>query len=123
MSVPCCRSRPYPVAVSPQRKGVLRPADVERIQRAVEIRHLAELELVAAVLDAMRHGGSIAETAASSGLSERTIIRWRKGQGLPTHDDWHAGSRERRDRLHEAYPWLKDTEATWRALKSEGGEA
>lgn len=105
--------------MSPQRKGVLRPADEDRIHRAREIRDLAELELVTAVLDAMRHGGSIRETALASGLSERTIIRWRKGQGLPTHDDYHRPSREARERLYEAYPWLKDTEATWRALKGE----
>ena len=72
-----------------------------------------------AVLTAMKHGASIRETAIASGLSERTIIRWRKGQGLPTQDDWHAGSRERRERLYEAYPWLKNTEAMVRDLKSE----
>lgn len=92
--------------MSPQRKGVLRPADEERVQRAVELRALAELEVVAAVLEAMRHGGSIREVAIASGLSERTIIRWRRGQGLPTHDDYHRPSREARERLYEAYPWL-----------------
>ena len=108
--------------MSPQRRGLLRPADEQRIRKAIEIRALAELELVEAVLTAMRHGGSIAETAAASGLSERTIIRWRKGQGLPTHDDWHKDSRERRERLYEAYPWLRNTEAMIRQLKSERGE-
>lgn len=105
--------------MSPQKKGLLRPVDVERIQRAVETRNLAELELVASVLDAMRHGGSIREAAATSGLSERTIIRWRKGQGLPTHDDYHRLSREETDRLHAAYPWLKETQAMLREMKSE----
>lgn len=106
--------------MSPQRKGTPRPVDVERIQRAVEIRALAELELVDAVLTAMKHGASIRETALTSGLSERTIIRWRKGQGLPTHDDWHHEAKERRATLYEAYPWLKDTEALLRGLKAEG---
>lgn len=105
--------------MSPQRKGELRPADVERIQKAVELRALAELELVAAVLDAMRHGGSIRETAAASGLSERTVIRWRRGQGLPTHDDWHRGSRDRREQLYEAYPWLRETQEMIARLKAD----
>lgn len=103
----------------PQRKGLLRPVDEERLHRAVEIRQLAELELVAAVLEAMKHGASIRETAAASGLSERTIIRWRKGQGLPTHDDWHKDARERQARLYEAWPWLRETEEMLRRLKSE----
>lgn len=102
--------------MSPQRKGLLRPADVERIQRAVELKELATLELVAAVLDAMKHGGSIRETCAASGLSERTIIRWRKGQNLPTLDDWHRLTRENRERLYEAYPGLKQVEAMLREL-------
>lgn len=108
--------------MSPQRKGLVRPADEKRIRKAVEIRDLAELEVVAAVLDAMKHGGSIREVALASGLSERTIIRWRKGQGLPTHDDWHAPSREARERLYEAYPALRDAEAIIRQLKSEDGD-
>lgn len=102
--------------MSPQRKGLLRPADVERIQRAVELRELATLELVSAVLDAMKHGGSIRETCAASGLSERTIIRWRKGQGLPTLDDWHRISRENRERLYAAYPGLRQVSDMLREL-------
>lgn len=105
--------------MSGQRKGLVRPADEERIQKAIELRALAELELVDAVLSAMRHGGSIREVAAASGLSERTVIRWRKGQGLPSLDDWHLPARERRDRLYEAYPWLKDAHARLSELKSE----
>ncbi|HEX7658095.1 MAG TPA: hypothetical protein VF444_01345 [Pseudonocardiaceae bacterium] len=105
--------------MSPQRKGLVPPADEERIRKAIELRALVELELVDAVLTAMKHGGSIREVAAASGLSERTIIRWRKGQGLPTHDDWHKDSRERRERLYEAYPWLRNTEAMIRQMKSD----
>lgn len=105
--------------MSPQKKGLVRPADEERIQKAVATRTLAELEVVASVLDAMKHGGSISQVALASGLSERTIIRWRKGQGLPTLDDYHRPSREETDRLHAAYPWLKETQEMLRGLKSE----
>ena len=102
--------------MSPQRKGLVTPADEKRIQRAVELRELATLELVSAVLDAMRHGGSIREVAAVSGFSERTIIRWRKGQGLPTLDDWHRISREDRERLYAAYPGLQRVSEMLREL-------
>jgi hypothetical protein len=94
-------------------------ADEARIHKAVEIRTLAELELVSACLDAMRHGASISQTAAASGKSERTIIRWRQGQGLPTFDDWHMSSRERQARLYEALPWLRETQQMLRDLKGE----
>lgn len=92
----------------PQRKGIPRPVDVERMRRAVELKALAELELVDAVVTAMRHGGSIREVAAVTGLSEATVMRWRQGKGLPTHDDIVvAPARERRERLYEAYPQLR----------------
>ncbi|GGO68321.1 helix-turn-helix domain-containing protein [Nocardioides deserti] len=92
----------------PQRKGIPRPADVERMQRAVELKKLAELELADAVVTAMRNGGSIREVAAACGLSEATVMRWRQGKGLPTHDDIVVKpARERRERLYEAYPGLR----------------
>jgi len=113
------RLRTYPRGVAPQQRNVVKPDDVERIQRAAELKALAELELVDAVLSAMRHGASIRETAAVSGLSERTIIRWRSGQGLPTHEDWAAPARERRERLYEALPWLRETQELLHQLKAE----
>lgn len=108
--------------MAPQHRGLVSKADAERIQRAVELRALADLEVVDAVLAAMRHGGSIRETSAASGISERTLIRWRKGQGLPTHDDWAAPAHERREMLYSAYPWLRelhDLQARVSNLKSE----
>lgn len=105
--------------MSPQRKGLVRPVDEKRIQRAVELRALAELELVAAVLEAMKQGGSIREVSLASGLSERTVVRWRQGQGLPTQDDWHKDARERQARLDAAYPELRQVREMLRELKSE----
>ena len=89
------------------------------MQKAVEIRALAELELADAVLTAMRHGGSIREVAAASGISERTIARWRRGQGLPTHDDWARPARDRREALYEAYPNLRQIFETVREMKAD----
>lgn len=89
----------------PQHKGVPRPADVERMQRAVEMKKLAELELADAVVTAMRNGGSIRQVAAACGLSEATVMRWRQGKGLPTHEDVVvAPARERREQLDAAHP-------------------
>lgn len=73
--------------MAPQHKGIVPPAQTERVQAAVEWKKAAELELVNAVVDAMRAGGSISEVAAISGLSERTIIRWRQGKNLPTAEE------------------------------------
>ena len=107
--------------VSPQKKGIVRPADVQRIERAVELKALAELEMSRAVVEAMRHGGSIREVARVSGLSESTILRWRKGQGLPTHDDIVvAPAREQRERLYAAYPWLRDLSEQLREQEADG---
>ena len=93
----------------PQKKGIPRDADARRIEEAVELKALAEWNLSRAVIEAMRHGGSIREVAKVSGLSESTILRWRKGQGLPTHDDLIvAPAREARERLYAAYPGLRD---------------
>ena len=95
--------------MSPQKKGIVRPADAERIEEAVELKALAEWNLAQVVIEAMRHGGSIREVAKVSGLSESTILRWRRGQGLPTHDDLIvAPAREARERLYAAYPGLRD---------------
>lgn len=109
--------------MSPQQKGIVPPKDVERIQRAVELKALVELELAQAVLDAMKHGGSIREVAAASGLSERTILRWRKGQGLPTHDDWALPARERERRLEELMPHLGQIREMLAEIRGEGPAA
>lgn len=93
----------------PQKRGIPRPQDVERIRHALEMKKLAEWELTQAVIDAMRHGGSIREISRETGISDSTILRWRKGQGLPTHDDLIvAPAREARERLYAAYPGLRD---------------
>lgn len=100
----------------PQRKGLVRPADAERMQQAVVLRALAELELADAVVTAMRHGGSIREVAAASGLSEATVTRWRQGKGLPTHDDLIvAPARERQEQLYAAFPGLREITDALRA--------
>lgn len=105
--------------MSPQRRGEFRKGDEERIHKAAEIRMLAELELVASCLNAMRHGASVAQVAIASGKAERTIIRWRRGQGLPTFDDWHLPARERQQRLYEAYPGLLEVKRMLDDMKAD----
>lgn len=87
----------------PQHKNTPSDRDAERIRKAVEYQRLAQVELVSAVLDAMKHGASIRETALVAGISERTVIRWRQGMGLPTFDDWRAPALERQRILNEVY--------------------
>lgn len=95
--------------MSPQKKGTPRPQDVERIRLALEMKKLAEWELRESVVAAMRHGGSIREISYATGLSDSTILRWRQGKGLPTHDDLIVKpAREARERLYAAYPGLRD---------------
>lgn len=108
VTAPLCRCGDTVPRVSPQKKGLVRPADADRIRRAVELKKLAELELSEAIVEAMRHGGSIREVALVSGLSDSTVLRWRAGRGLPTHDDLIvAPARERREMLYAAYPGLR----------------
>lgn len=107
--------------MSPQRKGLVRPADVERIQRAIELKAWTELELADAIVTAMRNGGSIREVAAASGLSERTIARWRAGQGLPTRDDWLLPAKVRREQLYAAYPGLEAVHELLERMDKERG--
>lgn len=92
--------------MSPQRKGIVPPAETERVQAAVEWKKAADLELVNAVVDAMRAGGSIAEVAAISGLSERTIIRWRQGKNLPTAEELREA--RRREDHERSIAWFRE---------------
>lgn len=66
--------------MTPQRKGVLNPADAERIQKALSARETADSEVRAAVLAAVKHGASVRELAAFTGLSTNTISRWKRGE-------------------------------------------
>lgn len=70
--------------MAPQHKGIPTPAQAERIRAAVEARDTAEAELVAAVVDALKAGASIRETAAVAGINERTAMRWGHANGWPT---------------------------------------
>src|SRR4051794_39008027 len=91
--------------MSPQRKGIPPKTAAERVQAAVAWRAAAEVEMAAAVVDAMRQGGSIAEVAKLSGLSERTILRWRKGQGLPSAEELRES--RRRDDAARSREWFR----------------
>lgn len=87
--------------MSPQAKGTPSDEDAARIRAAVVAKRLAEIELAAAVLDAMRNGASIRETALVADVSDRTILRWRKGQGLPTREELREASEQRRRDWYE----------------------
>jgi len=65
--------------VTPQHRGILSDADQQRIRAAMTGRDEAEQELRDAVLAAAKHGASVRELGAFTGLSTNTISRWKRG--------------------------------------------
>lgn len=67
-------------AVTPQHRGLVRDDDLARIQAALAAQTAAEVEVRAAVLAAVKHGASVRELGAATGLSTNTISRWKRGE-------------------------------------------
>lgn len=66
--------------VTPQHRGLLTDDDQTRLRAALAGRDEAEQELRAAVLAAVKHGASVRELGAFTGLSTNTISRWKRGE-------------------------------------------
>lgn len=66
--------------VTPQHRGILTDADQQRIRAALAGRDEADQELRDAVLEAAKHGASVRELGAFTGLSTNTISRWKRGE-------------------------------------------
>lgn len=66
--------------VTPQHRGLLTDADQARLRAALTDRDEAEQELRDAVLAAVKHGASVRELGAFTGLSTNTISRWKRGE-------------------------------------------
>lgn len=66
--------------VTPQHRGIISDDDQARIRAALDGRDTAEQELRAAVLTAVKHGASVRELGAFTGLSTNTISRWKRGE-------------------------------------------
>ena len=66
--------------VTPQHRGIISDNDQARIRAALDGRDAAEQELRAAVLTAVKHGASVRELGAFTGLSTNTISRWKRGE-------------------------------------------
>jgi uncharacterized protein YerC len=64
--------------VSPQPRGAISPADQFRITGAINAKASADQGLRDAVLTAAKHGASVRELAAFTGLSTNTISRWKR---------------------------------------------
>lgn len=93
-----------------QEKHPPAPRHAERIRAAVAARELAEAEVRAAVVAALKAGGSIREVAKVSGLSTNTVQRWGREGGWPTKAQKDEWSRARRER-EELYEQLGITDA------------
>lgn len=65
--------------MTPQPRGVVPPATARRLKRAAESKRAADLELRAAVVAALRAGGSVREVAVLTQLSTNTVQRWAAG--------------------------------------------
>ena len=66
--------------VTPQHRGIISDDDQARIRAALDGRDAAEQELRAAVLTAVKHGASVRELGAFTGLSTNTISRRKRGE-------------------------------------------
>ncbi len=66
--------------VTPQHRGIISDDDQARIRAALDGRDAAEQELRAAVLTAVKHGASVRELGAFTGLSTNTISRWKRDE-------------------------------------------
>jgi transposase len=63
----------------PQKRGLISDADQARIRTALRQRDEWEAALRESVVEAARHGASVRELAAFTGLSTNTISRWKRG--------------------------------------------
>jgi transposase len=64
----------------PQKRGLINDADQARILTALRERDEWEAALRESVVTAARHGASVRELAAFTGLSTNTISRWKRGE-------------------------------------------
>jgi transposase len=64
----------------PQKRGLINDADQARILTALRERDEWEAALRESVVAAARHGASVRELAAFTGLSTNTISRWKRGE-------------------------------------------
>lgn len=70
--------------MNPQPRGVVPPEHAARIRAALTGKTDADAELRAAVVGALKAGGSVREVMAVSGLSNDTVQRWGREGGWPT---------------------------------------
>jgi transcriptional regulator with XRE-family HTH domain len=64
----------------PQKRGLINDADQARIRTALEQRDEVLAEIRESVVAAAKHGASVRELAAFTGLSTNTISRWKRGE-------------------------------------------
>lgn len=90
--------------MTPQPRGIVPKVNTDRILAAIAARETADQELVDAVVDALKAGGSVREVAKVSGLANDTVTRWGHANGWPTAEQKKAREEARA------------RNAAWRAL-------
>jgi transposase len=97
--------------VSPQAPGIIPTNLAERLAAAKAARDEADAEFRAAVVDALKAGGSIRAVAEVSGLSTRTVQDWGHAGGWPTPQQKRARTDARKRRAEQ----LREQLARWDA--------
>lgn len=70
--------------VAPQPRGIVPPKRAEEVVAARDAKDQADERFRAAVVDALKAGGSIREVAQLAGISTRTVQDWGHAGGWPT---------------------------------------
>lgn len=76
--------RGYLAGVSPQKRGLIPAEHQTRLRAAQEAKAAAEVEMRAAVVEALMDGASVREIAAFLDMSTNTINRWGREGGWPS---------------------------------------
>lgn len=88
--------------VSPDAREI-RPADAERIQKALAAKDRLQVDLEKAVAKALKNGASIRAVVEATGLSANTVQKYGRAHGWPTAENrarfyetrWDKHRRER----------------------------
>lgn len=89
--------------MAPQRRGVLRPGAADRILALRQAVDDAQLALEKAVADELKHGASLREMTADTGLANQTVQSYGRKHGWPTPAQVaeREAAKDRRRRIRE----------------------
>lgn len=101
--------------MTPQRKGIVHPDDIARLERAKRLDRETRDLYVQAVVLAMMNGGSYAEVSKVTGQSTNTLQRWVREAGVTV-----GGQKDRlrtQEEVDEFDARLRAAEAALRSIR------